>query len=397
MVVPLKAGWQIVPMGEICTLFNGRAYNKNELLADGPTPVLRVGNFFTNRNWYYSDLELDESKYCDTGDLLYAWSASFGPRIWEGGRVIYHYHIWKMVPDAGRLDRDYLFHFLDWDVENIKTAQGAGTTMLHVTKGSMEARLVPLPPLEEQRRIVAVLDEAFAGIATATANAQKNLTNARALFEGYLQTVFEHRGEGWRDTKIGDIAAIKGGKRVPKGYKLSNEATPYPYISVSEFTDDGTIDPSKMRYISDDIHRQIRRYIIRSEDLYVSIAGTIGKTGIIPSELDGANLTENACRLVFKSGVFNRFVYYFTLTTSFKEQAIEQTRTAAQPKLALSRLQEIQIGVPDLDQQRILVLAFDRALAEVRTLERLYTRKLAALAELKQSLLQKAFAGELTQ
>ena len=82
----MMKGWHKRKLNEVCELINGRAYSKPELLSDGKYPVLRVGNFFTNNHWYYSDLELEERKYCDTGDLLYAWSASFGPRIWTGGK-----------------------------------------------------------------------------------------------------------------------------------------------------------------------------------------------------------------------------------------------------------------------------------------------------------------------
>ena len=91
--IPIHPDWPMVELGKVARLINGRAYKQEELLSEGPTPVLRVGSFFSNRNWYYSDLELDEDKYCNAGDLLYAWSASFGPRIWEGPRTIYHYHI----------------------------------------------------------------------------------------------------------------------------------------------------------------------------------------------------------------------------------------------------------------------------------------------------------------
>lgn len=83
-------GWEEKDLNNVCTLLNGRAYKKDEMLNRGKYPLLRVGNFFSNRDWYYSDLELDPDKYCDSGDLLYAWSASFGPRIWEGGKTIYH-------------------------------------------------------------------------------------------------------------------------------------------------------------------------------------------------------------------------------------------------------------------------------------------------------------------
>lgn len=137
--------WEKVELQDVCRIINGRAYKKSELLDEGKYRVLRVGNFFTNKQWYFSDLELDEDKYCDNGDLLYAWSASFGPRIWEGEKVIYHYHIWKMEPNEERILKEYLHKFLLWDTEKIKSEQGVGTTMIHVTKGSMEERELPIP------------------------------------------------------------------------------------------------------------------------------------------------------------------------------------------------------------------------------------------------------------
>ncbi|PPD19066.1 MAG: hypothetical protein CTY27_00040 [Methylotenera sp.] len=147
-------GWLSKRLDEVCSLINGRAYKKEELLNLGKYPVLRVGNFFTNEHWYHSDLELDYDKYCDNGDLLYAWSASFGPRIWAGKKVIYHYHIWKVLPDPAIIDKQFLFHLLAWDVDEIKQAHGTGATMMHISKGSMEGRIVPIPPLKNQHQIV---------------------------------------------------------------------------------------------------------------------------------------------------------------------------------------------------------------------------------------------------
>lgn len=156
--------WQNTQLGKVCRLWNGRAYKKEELLEVGKYLVLRVGNFFTNDRWYYSDLELEDEKYCDAGDLLYAWSASFGPRVWAGGKVIYHYHIWKITVDDRLIDKDFLFHFLDWDAEQIKSSLGSGSTMIHVTKGAMEQRAISLPPLDEQRRIANTLAAIHEGI-----------------------------------------------------------------------------------------------------------------------------------------------------------------------------------------------------------------------------------------
>ncbi len=125
-------------------------------MTEGPTPVLRVGNFFSNRGWYYSDLELEEDKYCDVGDLLFAWSASFGPRIWEGPRVIYHYHIWK-VEISDQIDKKFLFHLLEADSEKIKS-EGNGLAMMHATKSGMEQRKFPVPPIDVQQTIVAEIE-----------------------------------------------------------------------------------------------------------------------------------------------------------------------------------------------------------------------------------------------
>ena len=151
-------GWVEMPLSEVCVLVNGRAYKKEEMLSSGKYPLLRVGNFFTNKDWFYSDLELSPDKYCEKGDLLYAWSASFGPRIWEGEKVIYHYHIWKVLPKPEFVQKRFFLHLLEWDVDQIKSAHGTGTTMMHVSKASMDARIVPIPPLKLQKWIAEQID-----------------------------------------------------------------------------------------------------------------------------------------------------------------------------------------------------------------------------------------------
>ena len=159
----IPESWVWVRMQDVIEFVNGRAYKRDELLDKGKYKVLRVGNFFTNESWYYSDLELPDEKYCYKDDLLYAWSASFGPKIWDGDKTIFHYHIWNVRYNKIILFRDYLFYFFLIDKESIKSAT-TGSTMVHVSMENMKPRLLPLPPLAEQKRIVAKIEEVFAEI-----------------------------------------------------------------------------------------------------------------------------------------------------------------------------------------------------------------------------------------
>lgn len=157
----LPLGWDEARLSDLVRVVNGRAYKKSELLSEG-TPVLRVGNLFTSDYWYYSDLELEDDKYCDEGDLIYAWSASFGPFIWSGPRAIFHYHIWKLPLFSEKyLSKNFVYLFLQQKTREIKDA-GHGISMIHMTKEKMEQLAVPVPPIAEQHRIVAKVDELMA-------------------------------------------------------------------------------------------------------------------------------------------------------------------------------------------------------------------------------------------
>ena len=302
----------------------------------------------------------------------------------------------KALVPGEQVDPRFLHYFMQSAEPYLLSRVTRGATVHKLDSEVLESLQVPLPSRGEQQCIVAILDEAFAGIATAVANTDKNLANARELFESYLNAVFAKKDEECSKVSIGDIAQVKGGKRVPKGLKLQREPTDYPYISVADFNGNGSVDSDGIKYLSAEAYQKIKRYTISSKDLYISIAGTIGKTGIVPPELDGANLTENACRLVFEEGIYNWFIYFFTRTESFRSQALKNTRTTAQPKLALERLRTIRLALPSIDEQYALVQQFEEIQRQTVELESICQQKLVALAELKQSLLKKAFAGELT-
>ena len=146
-------------LGEVATLLNGRAYKANELLSQGKYIVLRVGNFFTNSDYYYSDMELEPDKYCDTGDLLYSWSATLGAQIWNGGKVIYHYHIWKVVFDEVVLNKKYFCYMLNYMTDALKQ-ETHGSTMVHLTKEGMEKKLIVVPSMEDQNEFSSILEQA---------------------------------------------------------------------------------------------------------------------------------------------------------------------------------------------------------------------------------------------
>ena len=150
-------GWRKAALEANATLLNGRAYKQDELLDSGKYPVLRVGNFFSNRGWYYSDLELDDDKYCDNGDLLYAWSASFGPQIWNGGKVIYHYHIWKVLVGEA-YNKQFLCKLLEYATESLM-GDTHGIAMMHLTKSGMEKTEFIVPPIELQEQFAAFVEQ----------------------------------------------------------------------------------------------------------------------------------------------------------------------------------------------------------------------------------------------
>jgi len=368
-------------VADILQLEYGKPLAKADRKLDGLYPVYGANGVITRTDKFYHD----------KSSIIVGRKGSAGeinltePRFWPLD-VTYFVKF-----NEGKHDLRFLYYLLTTlDLPSLAKGVKPG-----INRGEVYSLLTKIPPLPEQKRIVAILDEAFTSIDTAKRNTEKNLKNARELFESYLNEVFTKKGEGWVKRSLGDIADVKGGKRVPKGYKLLSKPTGYPYLRVTEFTDDGSIDMSDLRYISEDVHRQIKNYVIYSSDLYISIAGTIGKAGIIPPTLDGANLTENACRLVFKQDISNRFIYYFTLTKSFTEQAGLNTRTAAQPKLALSRLSTIKLGIPSFAEQKQLTDEFDSLREETNRLESIYQGKLTALEELKKSLLHQAFNGQL--
>ena len=181
-----EKGWEVKKLVEVSSLINGRAYKQNELLNEGKYKVLRVGNFFTNSNYYYSNLELDDEKYCYKGDLLFAWSASFGAFIWDEGKTIFHYHIWRVLFDEKNLNIYYYKYLLN-TMTNFFMNDVHGIGMVHLTKAGMEQYNLPLPPLPLQHLFAQRIEQ----IAHQKAEVQKAITDLETLLASRMQYWFE--------------------------------------------------------------------------------------------------------------------------------------------------------------------------------------------------------------
>jgi restriction endonuclease S subunit len=240
---------------------------------------------------------------------------------------------------------------------------------------------VPLPPMPAQQRTA----QALATIQRAR-DARQAVVDETILVRAALSaSVF--RNVVGVSVKLGDIAAVKGGKRLPKGRPFADSPTPYPYIRIVDFVN-GSVDATHLKYLLTADREAITRYIIRADDVYISIAGSIGIVGTVPLALDGANLTENAARLVVHdpSSVSNRFLYWHLASDAGQAEVRLRTTKTSQPKLALGRIADIPVTLPSIARQLEIVAQLDavqsKLLADQRSLAALEGTAEAALATL---------------
>ena len=166
--------------------------------------------------------------------------------------------------------------------------------------------------------------------------------------------------ESWKWVRIGTVATILGGKRIPAGRKLSSNDTGYIYIRVSDMKN-GYVSTENLQYVPEDIFPSISKYIIHKEDVFITVAGTIGRVGKIPPELDGANLTENADRLVF-SLMDQDWLIKCMQSSLVQNQIADATTKVGQPKLAIIRIQNMLIPLPPLSEQKRIVAKLEEIL-----------------------------------
>ena len=406
----MKQGWEIKKLGEVAHISPSKsevktfALNPMDMVSFLPMEDLTIGRTFVHPNKQKTLSEVEGSyTYFKEGDVLLAKVTP----CFENGKLAIAKGLCNNIgfgsseyivirPMQHIVNSQYLIYLLQTNAfrNGGRTLMIGACGLKRLPKPYVANYELPVPSLAEQERIVEILDREFEKIDALKENAEKNLQHAKDLFQSALQQELQPK-EGWETKTIGEISELKGGKRVPKGYKLEIEPTGYPYIRVADFNDNGTVDLDDIHYISEKVYEGIKRYTITTNDVYISIAGTIGKSGIIPEDLNGANLTENACRLVFKEEVDKKYIYYCTISSDFKEQIAKLTMQAAQPKLALTRLATATLNLPSVGTQREIVARIDILNERCKALEENYKKTIALCDDMKQALLRKAFNGEL--
>ena len=271
---------------------NGRAYKASELLSSGRYLVLRVGNFFTNTDYYYSDLELEPDKYCDTGDILYSWSATLGAQIWKGGKVIYHYHIWKVLFDENILNKEYFCFMLNVMTDSLKQ-ETHGSTMVHLTKDGMEKKFIAIPPLELQRRFVSIAEQAD-----------------KSGFDGRKSQFIEMFGIAKSTKPLADFIEVS----FPGEWgQEDKDGSGVKVIRTTNFTNNGKLDLSDVVTRDIDSAKIEKKKLFKGDIILERSGGTndnpVGR--VVYFEEDGVYLFNNFTQLLrCKEGVNSLFIFY---------------------------------------------------------------------------------------
>lgn len=270
-----------------------------------------------------------------------------------------------------------------------------GAAQKKFNKTSFRSLEIPLPPLPEQQRIVTILDEAFAAIDKAKANAEKNLKNAKELFESYLQGVFEINGDGWEEKSLGEVCDFENGDR-GKNYPNKSHRVEFgiPFINAGHLNDN-EIDYKEMDYISEQRFNMLGNGKIKPNDLLFCLRGSLGKVANV-GKLNKGAIASSLVILRVRKQLDNDYFLYFLNSKLTTNQIVDFGNGAAQPNLSAGSLKKFKIPIPtSISNQQKIVQQLNSLSAETKRLESIYQQKLTDLEELKKSILQKAFNGEL--
>ena len=306
------------------------------------------------------------------------------------------------------LNSDYMMFcfrtqfFREYMLSNVS---GVGGSLMRAQPKFVKNYPIPIAPVAEQQRIVDRIESIFAKLDEAKEKAQAVVDGFELRKSAILHKAFT--GEltakwrklhgldlkNWEYLKIGEFAQVKGGKRLPKGCSLVTQKTDHPYLRIADFGDN-TIDKTDLHYITEDVFEQIRSYIIKKEDVYLSIVGTIGRAGVIPEELDGANLTENAARII-TNRTKPRYLCLFLSSPQTQENIKSRIRSATLGKLSLLNIKDIDTPLPTVEEQLEIVRIINDLFEKESAAKEAAESVLDQIDTMKKAVLARAFRGEL--
>ena len=383
----MKKGWEIKKLGEVC----------EELFAGGDVPKDNSSKFETNAFSIpiFSNGEKNKGLYGFT-DVARVTKPSI--TISARGTIGYSeirnepfYPAIRLIVVIPKTDIIEL-SFLKFVISSIDFTH-SGSSIPQLTVPMIKGYQIPLPPLHEQQLIVSILDEAFAAIAKSRANAEQNLKNAKELFESYLQNVFENKGEGWEEKTFGEV--LLKTESVDPTKKPDEE---FIYLDVSSVNKETKEIENATVVLGKDAPSRARKLIRTNDVIFATVRPTHSRVALITEEYNEQVCSTGYFVLRAKDFLNNNLVYYFLLTYGFNKQMEKLQKGASYPAVNDSDVKGIIIPFPkSLKEQQTIVQKLDAFSTETKKLEAIYQQKINDLEELKKSVLQKAFAGELKE
>jgi len=378
----VKKGWPTKTLGEICTVDWGNTdLTKSAYVEDGKFLAVSAAG---------CDGRIGHKEHVKHTPVLSAIGAQCGKMFLPEEDFTAIKNTITLTPRDGTCTGKFLYQLLT-HVDLPKR----GAAQPFVSKGDIQTFEVPVPPLAEQQRIVGLLEEAFEGLATAKANAEKNLQNARALFESHLQAVFSQRGEGWVETTLS--RATDGIFTGPFGsllHKSDYVADGIPLVNPAHITEVGIV-PDLRKTVSTATALRLKNYIMREGDIVIGRRGEMGRCALVTEVEDGWLCGTGSFFIKPSSRCDTRYLVRFLRSEGCKERLEKIAGGAVMPNLSNTDLGNLAFDLPPLAKQKAIVEEIEQLHKETQRLARLYERKLSALEALKKSLLHQAFTGAL--
>lgn len=393
----LPKGWEIKKLGEVLKVQNGFAFNSKLFTTETGTPLIRIRDIKngigteTNFNGpYYKKYEVK------AGDFLIGMDGEFGCYEWKGDTALLNQRVCRLQEFSNKLHPRFLFYGINKYLKAIEDVT-AYATVKHISSKQIEAIEIPLPPLPEQQRIVSILDEAFAAIAKAKANAEQNLKNAKELFESYLEDLFTNLFQKCEKKNVSELAKVIGG--------YSFKSTDFKKEGKYQVIRMGNVRPGIIRenespvFIDELDDRAFSKALLLKNDVIITQTGTkkkrdYGFTVII--EKENYLLNQRIASIRFSDKYLSKFFLYFSWTNIFKDQYFaNETGTVGQGNVGIGAITDAIVPFIPVKEQKMIIDKIDEIRTETQKLEAVYQKKIDDLEELKKSILQKAFAGEL--